>query len=41
MIGAGLPIASSNLPNNVNMGKLIVGNVFLSSLSINSINTIE
>lgn len=40
MIGAGLPITSNNLPNNVNLGNLVAGHVFLSALGMNSLNDI-
>lgn len=41
MIGGGLPLASNNLPNNVNMGVIVVGSVFNSSIGVNMFNQIE
>jgi hypothetical protein len=41
MIGTNLPLASNNIPNNLNMGNMVVGHVFLSSLSSNALNVIE
>jgi len=41
MIGAGLPLIANNLPSNVNMGKLIPGTVFVSSLAVNAFSSIE
>lgn len=41
MIGGGLPIASNNLPNNVNMGVVVLGSVFNPSIGVNVFNQID
>jgi hypothetical protein len=36
MIGAGMPLASNNIPNNVVLGKLVTGYSFSPSLAFQS-----
>jgi|LakMenE01Jun11ns_1017448.scaffolds.fasta_scaffold7432391_1 hypothetical protein len=37
MIGAGMPLASNNIPNNIILGKLVSGYSFTPSLAFQSL----